>query len=416
MTIVKVDNKVDEIKRNFETSVPVMNDKVTKALAALSQVTKVDSDQEDEIANKLLQKVRATYNVVSSMRKEITDPMDQLKSDLMQFEKKIDTKKGSDSDYNRVKILRDQYASKKAEEARKRAEEIEHKKRVQQEEVRVKSEMKIAVESGVIKLIADGQNMLSKALQNVTLESYDDLMKKLNYKPTLKLETFQSWLDVPYSKSLMSDDKFTELLKKAEEAFNFEHVAKTYSDEATELLKKYRNEYLPEKRAKLEKIASLAEADKKRAEELAKEEEDNFIKEQKRRLEDEQHQKIETARDEQNEELLNAEFEAQVQSQSIEQQSGVRKTLSLRLSADAEKRPAFAIEALTKLMTHVLSHPESRGLFRRDSQGFPKTDDKGRPVYIEGIDYWLKEAARLKIDCSSINNIDQTINTTSIAR
>lgn len=415
MNIVKID-KLEEVKSNFATSVSIMQDKVSKALAALSKVDKIDSDEQDEFANKLLQKVRATYNVVSSMRKEITDPLDQIKSDLMEYEKKIDTKKNSDSEYYRVKLLRDQYASKKAEEARKRQEEIERKKRAQQEETRIKGEMKISVETGVFNLIKDGTNMLSKMLQNVTLETYDETIKKLKYKPTLKAETFEKWLDVHYDKSLLSAERFQEIKSKAIEHFNFDNVAETYQKEATQLLNRYRDEYLPEKRKKLEDLQKLNEEQRAKAEQLAKEQEEEFINSQKRELEDQQHEKIEQARDEASEELLSAEFEAQIQTQSIEQQSGVRRKISMRLNAEAERKPAFAIEAIAKLMTHILSHPDCKGLYKRDSQGFPKMDEKGKPEYVDGIAYWLKEAARLKIDVSKISHIDETIETTSIAK
>ena len=102
--------------KTFDQNLVLMEDKVAKATAALSKIKVIKNDEDDQAAAHILSRVRPTFEVVQKMRKEITDPLDEIKKALMEHEKKISTAKGSGSEYERVKKMRDQYANQKAAE------------------------------------------------------------------------------------------------------------------------------------------------------------------------------------------------------------------------------------------------------------------------------------------------------------
>jgi hypothetical protein len=53
---------------------------------------------------------------------------------------------------------------------------------------------------------------------------------------------------------------------------------------------------------------------------------------------------------------------------------------------------------IAKAALNVLTEEGRKSVYVLDDNGFPKRDDKGDPIYIPGIAYWLKELASLKYD------------------
>ncbi len=50
---------------------------------------------------------------------------------------------------------------------------------------------------------------------------------------------------------------------------------------------------------------------------------------------------------------------------------------------------------LAKAIIHVLSNPDTKGIFQRDAQGFPKRNEKGDSLYVDGIQYWLTQLEKV---------------------
>lgn len=408
----------DEGLQALSANLEEMNDKVTRACAALSTVDKITNDEEDEEAKKLLVKVRNTYTLVQQKRKEITDPFDTMKAELMKIEKQIDTKKGSGSDYHRVKSARDKYANDKLKAQQVKEQEIRLRKLKDQEIIRVKGEMKLAVENGVFDAISNGNIQMMNRIAGSTFDTIQEIERQLKgYKPKLAQKLFEAWLDVRYDDKLISSIEFADIKTKARDHFKYEKVNLTYCEKVEESLKEFRQVTIPQRKIELEQIQAMSEEQKKLAMEQSRDDMLNEIEHKKQQDEKARIENIQQARDETEGEILDNEFEAQVALQDKEELSGVRKNVTYTLDAEATKKPILAIDLITKLMAKVLSHPDSKGFLQRDTSGFPKTDDNGRPIYVPGMAYWLKEAARLKIhEHEAIANLNVIEDVTTVAK
>lgn len=415
----KITENFSQIGQGIGESVQSIIDKTGRASAALSAIKVIKTDEQDEDAKKLLVKVRNTFQSVQAMRKEITDPLDSIKSELIEFEKKISTAKASDSEYQRVKKLRDQYASYKEEQARKEQARIQREKDIRIHEAEIKSSMQLAVEEEAAKLLEMGMNHLNGILLKLTVDNFELEMAKLNYKPTLKHEVFLGWLDVDYNKDLISNEQFDAIKQAAAEHFDFDKVASTYSDSAVSLLNEFKNVTAKERLTKLVEIEELRKVNEHKAAEAEKkaEEHEKLRREEEKRIHERQKElALEKVKESRAEEMLDAEFESQVQIQQIESQKGVRRKISYAIDPEFEKNKVKVIDVMMKVITHVMASTDFKGIHKRDSSGFPKLDDKGNAQYVDGIDYWLKEMSKLKIDADhlGINGLKKTIETTTI--
>jgi hypothetical protein len=101
-----------------------------------------------------------------------------------------------------------------------------------------------------------------------------------------------------------------------------------------------------------------------------------------------------TKNSEKQEGTLNAEFNAQVQAQDIQEISG-RKKKVYRLDPKIEKDFVKVSGIIGKIALNVLTEEGRKSVHVLDDNGYPKRDDKGDPIYIPGIAYWLKELAGL---------------------
>lgn len=395
--------------KSFDHNVILMEEKTDKAMAALSVIKTVESDEEDEKAAHLLGRVRPTFEAVQKMRKEITDPMDAIKSQLMDFEKKISTAKGSGSEYVRVKQLRDTYANKKAAEARVEQERIQHEKDVKFEEANIKSELVKSIELGVFDLIKEGEVGLTKFVSGMTLKNFDDQLVKLNYKPKLKTDAYSKLMQVPYNSTLITVDKYNEIVKGLGEKFQYDNINAAYSEQASNVLGKFKKEVIPLRKVELEERAKSSADEQKIKAEQDQKDLDDKLREVEQSYESEKKEVAEKADDKAAEIKIDAEFEAQVSSQGIEEQKGIRKNVIYTIDESILAKPSAVIDVIIKAMTNVMVDAKFKGIVKRDAQGFPKLDPDGKTQYVDGVSFWLKELSKLKIDINidNLNKIEE---------
>jgi hypothetical protein len=405
--------KMQLATKSFTENVALMEDKTTKALAALSGIKTVNSKEEDEKAAHILSRVRPTFTAIQEMRKQITDPMDQIKSTLMEFEKKISTAKGSKSDYTRVKLLRDAYANQVAANARAEQERIQREKDIKTEEANIKSKLVESIELGVFDLIKDGEIQLTKFVAGMTLENFDAKMAMLNYTPKIKPEAYEAMMQVQYNKDLISVQAYSELLERLEEKFGYDHVNSVYSKTAIEALAKFKHDIIPARKEELTKRSEASQGVQKIKANQEAAMLDDRIKEIEKAHEAEKEAVIERVEDQAAEEKINAEFDTQVELQEIEIQKGIRKNISY--SIDESISPSEQVNLLAKVITHIMVDPKFKGIIKRDKQGFPVKDSEGNTKYVDGVNYWLKELAKLKIDVN-IDNLIKTENVSTIVK
>lgn len=396
---------------SFKENVALMEDKTTKAAAALSVIKSVNSKEEDDKAAHILGRVRSTFEVVKDMRKSITDPMAEIKAALMEFEKKISTAKGANSEYTRVKQLRDAYANQVAAEAREESDRIQKEKDVQFEVSRIKSELVKSIELGVFDLIKDGEIQLTKFVASMTLENFGEQLAKLNYTPKIKPDAYLAIMEVPYNKNLVSVAEYAELLKRLEDKFGYDHVNAAYAKSALEILVKFKHDIIPARKEDLEKRAEASKGVQK----IKGNQDDQLLKDRMNEIEEKYHvdkeAAIEKIEDNEAEEKINAEFDAQVTVQEIKEQKGIRTNVSYSINEEILDKPVKQIDLLAKVITNIMVDAKFKGIIKRDKQGFPAKDSEGKTQYVDGVNFWLKELARLKIDI----DIDDLVRTESVS-
>lgn len=404
--------------KTYEANVKIMDEKSSKAMAALSALKKIDSDEDEKIVRHVLGRVRATFEEIQKMRKDVTGPLDAIKSELMEFEKRISTDKNSNSEYIRGKKMLDQYANKKAADAAAEQLKIQLEKDIKLEEANIKSQLIKSIELGVFDLVKEGEIGLTKFVAEMTSDNYDEKLGKLNYKPKLKPDAYSKLMQVDYNRQLITVDKFTEIIKVLGDKFEYDNVNAAYSEQALIVLEIFKKDVIPLRKIELDERAKSSADEQKIKAEQDKENLKAKLEEVDQTYESEKKEVVEKAEDKAAESMIDAEFEAQVSLQQIDEQKGVRKNLCYSLNEDALSKPSALLDTMVKVMTHVIADAKFKGIVKRDSQGFPKLDSDGKVQYVDGINYWLKELAKLGIDTDKVKipNLDKIEDVSTIVR
>jgi hypothetical protein len=401
--------QIAPIQGKAKALIPEIQKSVTNAKAALSNIKAVNSAEDAEKVNKLLAKVRTTYNKVKGYREEMTKPLDEFKKELMALENEIATTK-KDNEYARVKNELDRYWNEIEAKKREEQKRIEAEKAHNIELERIKSEMLSAIDMGFINALETGETALIKVVDNATLESYDNSIKLLNYKPNLKPELFNKWLDVPHNNSVVSEIEFEQLKRETFDS----HYGKTnedYIDKSTVLLKQYK-EKLEAKKPELERLAKADDAEREKIERHQKSVKAKEEADRQARIEAEKKAAEEAKRDREAESTMEHEFKAQVRSQELEEAEGVRRNVSYRLKGNPNAMQAA--KALSNVIIHCVASEDFKGIYKLDKDGNPKQED-GQPVYIDGINDWLKQLAKVNKD-ATIEGIDKIEKVSSVVR
>lgn len=366
---------------------PVIQDKITKAIAACQLIQVIETDEQDTIANNTLVKCNATLPVVEGLRKEYTSIIDEWKKGEMVLEASL--KKEMD----RIKALRNERASKKAAEDRERAQVVEQQKRKAIEIARIKKEQVLAVQLGIMNRITEGGTKIAELFNKATLETIDAIGKQLDgIKPKLKEDMFRGFLAVDYDQTLVPYDEFKDICEAAAEHFDYPKCDKEYQTAVLAIVADWKAK-LPAKRKELESIAKggqEAERLKKIATDRANYEAQERLKEAKANQE-----ALEAkAKEEEQNAALDAEFKGQLQLQDITPMEGVRGVISYRLAI--EDKPIKIVEAMSRVILNVLANPDFKGIYKRDKTGIPKRDERGQAEYLDCIQDWLNLLAKIK--------------------
>jgi hypothetical protein len=385
----------------FKSVFAINRERVDRALAVSKTIQLKDGaeildDAQDIFANDFLTKARITLEGsdkkkgVKEERLESTKVLDEAKAWAMGPEKELI------AEMERVKRLRDIRANKKAAEAAEQQKEIEMQKAYEIYRSEVKSRMQKSYMEGVEKKLSDLQTAISNMFAAATLEKFT-LEKSLNIKPSLKESYFDDLLTVPFDQSIMTVEQFDELKAKAKEYFSFEKVNAVYIDLANKIIAEWK-EKIPFKRVELEKIAKGgAEAEK--AKQKAQSDQAQLETKQKSEAAQRQADIDKAANDLASGGALEAEFKAQVQTQSIDEPAG-RTITKYRIDPKIEADPMQLSTFIGKLILHVTMETEEGkrtfSIFKKTKTGETKVNADGQPEYIDGIQEWLDLMAKIK--------------------
>jgi hypothetical protein len=371
---------------NAKTLYPEMVASAQRAAAALSTIKQVENDEEDEKANAYLVKSKLTYDKIKEMRERITKNTDLIKEELMKPEKTVSLEKShTGSEALRVKLLRDNYAVKKAAQIEENNKKIEAQRNKETELARLRSEFTTTFHANILKRASALREGISEYLATFTLENFDEKAKRFSLKPSLKQADFEDWFIIPYDKSKITTEDFSQFLAEQKQQLTYDEVNKIYIAQAEPIVLEFKNK-LPDLKVKLTEIRDLektnaAAAEAKKAD-MAKQAEAETKK-----ATDLFNQQIETNKQEAatqlQKETLDAEFNAQVAAQQNGELTGVRKTKYAKITGP----PADIVKIFSAVLFACYSNPSFEGHYKRDkTTKAVSVDDKGEPILQDWAD------------------------------
>lgn len=284
------------------------------------------SDELDQEANAYLVKVRKTGELINKERKPITQLLDHIKKSFTSLEAELSPKTAGGI-YSQVQQHRDQYAQKKLEEQRRREEQAQRKKAIEDEKVKVRTEIESRFANYFIDYLSTKEEELQMLFNIITLEEFEDFKKSIKGFPE----------EYPHSHVKEFDYIVTTIYLEEEE------IKKIANEVVLGKLTQYRADFqksiselkreiwdqLPAKKIELEAIAKAEKEDKEEAERLRKEQQERERKEkerlaketQERKEREQQEAKAREEADSMNN-LFNAEAEAQGDGSSAQVRSG----------------------------------------------------------------------------------------------
>lgn len=245
------------------------------------------NDDLDQRAAIFIEKARATVKKMNTKRAPVTKLFDEIRTQYTILENDIDPTKQSSVPYQLQK-LRNEYAKKKREEELQRQRAAMLQQQQQQARAKYRTDVEQYFRSFYSGIVNASINTLNIINADVTLENYDDSIKKINdFSTVLKKESFifnNCRIALPHNITLdeckkICDEVIQKLLPTLSEQYE-----STIVDYKFEL-----NNLLPSKKQELECAAkaSAEEAERIRQEMARKEAEAATRREEERKVKEE---------------------------------------------------------------------------------------------------------------------------------
>ncbi len=374
--------EIKSITTSIEEVLPKLKKGHDNCLVVLSEITAIDSDEAYESANTDLADVRTAFKKMQDMRMGITKKMDDAKEFLMSFEKPISTDAKANNEYNRVRKMMEAYQQEKLEKKRKEEAEIAKKKDLENHKVDLRAKMRENLITNVSETIKIADGYAKTLFDNLPLEIFDEEADKFKKsKPKLKQDKYDSCFAVPYRTDLMTKEEAQALIDEVKAVETYEVWNSAVIEAVSPILNEWRAK-IPDIKAEKEKIAAAQGEEKVRLEAEAKAKADLELKQRQDSIDKAANeQKTQIAQDASMDKMSN-EFASQAAAQTLDDAGKVKLILKF-------KDPKTTPKALFAIMYHVFSHKDFPGIQKRDKAKKLLFDDKGRPEYIEPVQWWI---------------------------
>lgn len=410
--------------------VPLMVSVKEKAVAKLQQQHDVikafvatydgaPSDKCDalqESINKSLNAAKQAYEYLEAKRTEITKPMDELKAELMDYEKSVRTDKKTDNYY--TSICRELAAIQNKQIAYKQEAERQAQRKLDVENYKVdlQAQMKKNLTALTIDYVKTTDTGSANFWKLATLDNFSVKEARFkDWKPSLKVEDFEKCFQVLFDHQKMLFDDFSKQLSESKTPEERQKVLNQRTEAAKNEFKKLVDELKKEEtyekwqanivevitptlNAWLGKIPQIKEnlqaqknaSDEEERKRIADEQAAKDEEDQKQRatqldeLKKETEQAIESEADTQR--TVNS-FVAQGTTQEIPDSGPTKKVYVMSDKAKAAK-------GLMTAMSKTIMHKDF-SVYARDKQKNTKIDtDTGQAQLNEHLDFFLKFVAQ----------------------
>lgn len=366
-----------------------LKEKESRAVAALSKIQTITSDEQDQAANDLLVKVRKTMEGyqpkepgatfipgIVTLRKEITKKADQLKAILMEPENAIV------AEAERITKIRNQYATQKVQRQREEAARIEREQKIKDEIARIKKTMREAILEGIIKTVYKVSDSIQEYMKDVTLENWDEKTEIFNVTPKLKEGVYELFFSHEYDTDLIDSTTYLAIRAEVQKEETYQKVNEGYVKEASRTVQQWKDD-LPNLKARLQAIAETKQTDPVAAanetRQMQEQQAQKRAEEEARMHQEQEALKAQIARDNEEERLRN-DMAAQAEKQAAgKTPKHLRKNRVALLDA-AITNPA---ENIVGILKACLENPKFGGWLKYDSKTGNPVEKDGFPVYAD---------------------------------
>ena len=349
-----------------------------RGVALMSQYTSIDDDDKRHEVHDTLLAIKATYDKVFGMRKEITTYLDELKANFMQYEKPLSPENKS-SEYMRLRNMLTIYDQKKLEEKREAERVARQKKEFEDAMVDIEASVLTMLNNLMADKARIADEICSRFFADTTLDNFDKRMSEFRVmKPKLKVDEYEACFSTTHTNPLIRD--YLDGFKKVE---TYEKWNQTFLDRCMPVINEWRakidqhKEHLTKlKNASDESERSRIADEQARKEAADKERRDRELREQALRENQVVEKNASTAK-------LENSFVEQITTQQLGETGPVNKKLIFT-------KPEGQLKALTTIIYQCMIHKKFPGIEKIDRKTGQKIKDKfGDPEYVEGVSYWV---------------------------
>lgn len=371
--------------RVIQEKTPTLAKARAGAVGAMKEVINVDTDEEIESAKNLLIAVRSTYEKMVPIRKMMTEPTDNLREWLMDFERELNPDAKANNEYNRIRKMITAAEQKKIERNRKAEEDARVKKLKDQAIIDAKANIKLNVTDMIVSRCERLEKGIQGFFATITDQAnLDDKIKQFEgQKWKMKQEEYDACFAFPRSQHL-SDQEAKAITDWMKEELPFANINAMLMEKVTPITNVWKSK-IPQIREQWKAIfAEKDESKKKQLEEEKKKRDDDEALRAEESLKETQRTMQANVMSEQTVDKVEADFKEQATVQGLEKTAPKKKVIKFK-----SDKPAAEI---AKMVYHLFMSPKFKGIYKIKDGEIVK-DDRGRPVYIDWVDSITSEFA-----------------------
>jgi hypothetical protein len=399
-TLTVLPPQVTEMQRLpqlLEKNIPILNKRKGKAHAALDEIPeKITSKDQAEEAIAILAAVRDVYNANKDMRMEMTNITDEFKDMVMEFERDFNPDAKAKSRYNEKRKVVEAWQQEEHDRVQREKQEAASRKELENLKVDYRAKMLENLTNMVINGTKKVDSGSKDYFEASVVDNFDARAEQYkSQKPKLKQSDYDAAFMRPVdpigskNMELMSKEDYIRYVVEVQQEETFDKWNTKFIESISPIINAWRARIHDLKKNLLE------------VEELRKKDVDAATALQETQKAEVQKQ-VETRQEQldvfaqQNKEKIQEESDMQKMSNSFAEQGVVQQ------AGDAGKTkyvlkfidPKLAPKGFLEIMYHVMASPEFQEAYpvfqKRDAKTKKLlTDDKGRPVYIEAVQWWI---------------------------
>lgn len=376
--IIKQIPALSELRTKLENA----HNKAAEKLDAI-QVINDDEDYEDVMS--LLGRTKKMYDTMVELRTPITKQTDDIKDWLMEYERPFNPADKKVNKYHRVRQIAEAYQQTKLEKQQELAREVAKKKEKENSIVDIKATIKQNLLDMVTMLTKKAESGASGFFADTTLETYEERAKTFaGFSGKLPQKAYDECFNVKVTTSLLTDDELNQLTEDIKTVEPFTKWNEEVKKAVNPVLNAWRAK-LPELKEQLVALANTKDEESRNklaAEQKAKSEAETKAKQEQLDKEAEKAKSeisIQASADK-----MSNDFAAQATLQQSEDTGKTRQVMKFNDLTKPETAKAFI-----QIIYHCMASPKFPGFQKRDKTKKLVVDSKGRPEYIDAVDFWV---------------------------